>query len=63
MSKPRILLIDIETAPLLSYTWGTWDQNIGLNQIEQDTYILSWAAKWYDGSGVMYKDQRNAKDL
>ncbi len=63
MSKPKILLLDIETAPLLSYTWGTWDQNIGLNQIHTDTCILSWAAKWYGESKVMYKDQRDAKDL
>lgn len=62
---PRILLFDIETAPMLAYTWGIWDQNIGLNQIKEDWFILSWSAKWLDDppSKVMYKDQRHAKDI
>lgn len=43
---PNILILDIETAPLLSYTFGLWDQNIGLDQIESDFFILCWSAKW-----------------
>lgn len=43
---PRILLLDIETAPLQSYHWGLWDQNIGLEQIGTEWSILSFAAKW-----------------
>lgn len=61
--EPRILLIDIETAPLLSYTWDIWDQNIGLNQIKNDTCILSWSAKWLGEDDIMYADQRDAEDI
>lgn len=43
---PRILLIDIETAPNTAYVWGLWDQNIALNQVEQSGYVLCWSAKW-----------------
>lgn len=61
---PKILLLDIETSPLISYTWGIWDQNIGLNQINTDWNILSWGAKWFDlsNSKVIYEDLRG-KDV
>lgn len=61
--KPKVLLFDIETAPILAYTWDIWDQNIALNQIKQDWFVLSWSAKWLDDKKVMYMDQREAKDV
>lgn len=62
---PRILVVDIETSPVLGYFWQLFDQNIALNQIKQDWYILSWAAKWLGDpeEKVMYMDQRNAKNI
>ena len=59
---PKVLVFDIETAPMLSYVWGLWDQNVALNQIENDWYVLSWAAKWLNDppAKMMYADQRNA---
>lgn len=60
LKKPKVLVLDIETSPLISYTWGTFDQNIALNQIHTDWTILSWAAKWLGSPAdeVMYMDQR-----
>ena len=55
---PKILVVDIESAPIVSYTWGLFDQNVGLNQIKQDWYILSWSAKWLGEDKVMYQDLR-----
>lgn len=43
---PKILLVDIETAPNLVHCWGLWQQNISLNQIIKPGYTLCWAAKW-----------------
>lgn len=43
---PRVLLLDIETTPSLVYTWGLFDQNIGLNQVVEPTRMLSFAGKW-----------------
>lgn len=62
--KPKILVFDIETAPLESYHWGLWDQTIGLNQIIKDWTVLSWSAKWLgdDPKKTMYMDTRNEKD-
>jgi uncharacterized protein YprB with RNaseH-like and TPR domain len=61
--RPKVLLFDIETAPLLTYVWGLWENNVGLNQIHTDWYVLSWAAKWLDGDEVMQMDQRNAPNM
>lgn len=60
---PKILLLDIETAPILAYIWSLWDQNVGLNQIKTDWYILSWSAKWLDKKTVYYEDQSKAKNI
>jgi hypothetical protein len=61
--KPRVLVLDIETSPIVSYTWGLFDQNVGLNQIKEDWYVLSFAAKWLGEKEVIYMDQSGAKDI
>ena len=58
---PKILIFDIETSAIVAKVWGLYDQNIGLNQIEQDWYILSFAAKWFNEDKIFYWDQRKAK--
>lgn len=62
---PRVLLFDIETAPILGYVWRLWDQSVAINQIESDWHLLSWAAMWLDADDdqVIYMDQRFAKDI
>lgn len=64
-SAPRVLVFDIETAPIEAYVWGLFDQNIGLEMVKQFTTILSWSAKWLgtDESQVMYRDQRDKKNV
>ena len=42
----KILILDIETAPIRAKVWGIWNQNISIDQIESDWFILTWAAKW-----------------
>lgn len=53
---PKILLLDIETAPAKVYVWGLWNQNIGLNQIIEPGRIISWGAKWLGKKEMMYHD-------
>lgn len=50
----KILTIDIETRPNLAYVWGLWDQNVGLNQIEETGSVISWAAKWHGEKKVYF---------
>lgn len=56
---PRILIYDIETAPILAHVWKLWDNNVGLNQIDSDWYIMSVAAKWLGEDEVFYWDQQD----
>jgi uncharacterized protein YprB with RNaseH-like and TPR domain len=62
---PKVLLFDIETAPIVAHVWTLWENNVGLNQIVADWHVLSWSAKWLgdNASQVMYDDQRNAKNI
>lgn len=54
MNSPKILLLDIETAPIKAYTWGLYDQVISPIQIIENSYILSWAGKWFNHKETMY---------
>jgi len=65
IKQPKVLLFDIETAPILGYVWQLWENNLGLNQIESDWHVLSWSAKWLGSpeKEVMYMDQRNARNI
>ncbi len=55
MTDAKILVLDIETSPILADVWGLWKNNVGLNQIRRDWFMLSWAAKWLDDPHV-YSD-------
>lgn len=51
--KAKILLLDIETAPMKAYVWSRWKQNIYLDQTISEWFMLTWAAKWLDDDEVM----------
>jgi hypothetical protein len=61
--KPKILLLDIETAPSLGFIWGLFDQNVGLNQLKEEWHLLSFACKWLGEKEVFYIDGRNEEEL
>lgn len=52
---PRVLLFDIETSPAISYHWGRWKINVGVSQVIQRPYVITWAAKWL-GSPELLSD-------
>lgn len=60
---PRIGTLDIETFPILAYTWGLWDQNVGLNQIARDWSLMSFSYKWLDNKEVAYFDVSEQEDI
>lgn len=51
--KPRILVLDTENAPALVNVWALWNQNIGINQIVADKYLMCWCAKWWGDDVIM----------
>ena len=58
----KILLLDIETAPNVVYTWGLYNQNIAINQIDRPGYTLCWSAKWLGDDTVHFSSIRKGKD-
>lgn len=42
--KKKVLLFDIETTPLITYTWGVWQQDV--IEIKEEWYMLCFAYKW-----------------
>lgn len=51
MSRPKILLLDIETAPDLVWIWRVYDSNA--IEVERHWYVLSFAYRWLDGPVVV----------
>lgn len=51
-SIPKILLFDIETAPMKAYIWKRWKENISLDQTISEWFIICWSAKWLGSSEV-----------
>lgn len=63
IGSARVLVIDIETAPMLGYVWSLWQQDVAINQIHSDWHVLSYAAKWLGEDKIFYRDQRNEKRI
>lgn len=56
----KTLIIDIETSPIMAKVWDLWKQNVSLDQIEDDWYIMAYAAKWLGDDHVYYDDCRDS---
>ena len=50
----KLLLLDCETAPMVVFAWGLFDQNISHKHIVEDGYTLCYAAKWYGSNDVIF---------
>jgi len=64
---PKILLFDIETAPMKSFLWSIWQKGVQPDQVTNDWFILTWAAKWLFNSktlseGLTGKEARKESD-
>jgi hypothetical protein len=52
-NMPKILIFDIETAPMEVYVWHLWKNVVGPDMVIKDRSILSWSAKWLFESEIM----------
>ena len=52
-SDAKILIFDIETAPMEAYVWSLWPKFIDHGQVIQDWSVLTWSAKWLDNPRIM----------
>ncbi|HEY6019555.1 MAG TPA: ribonuclease H-like domain-containing protein [Candidatus Paceibacterota bacterium] len=46
MDDPKLLVVDIETAPAELYGWGMYNQNFGVEQVKEHPFILMIGYKW-----------------
>lgn len=54
---PRVLYFDIETSPILAYTFSLWKPVIGLEQIVEEPRVLCWSAKWHHDRRIMFDSE------
>lgn len=60
--SPKVLFFDIETAPMMGYIWGLWQQNVdAISQLESDWFIFCWSAKWM-GQDVIFGDRLTSEE-
>ena len=57
----KILLLDIETSPNTAHVWGLWQQNVSINQLQESSYVMCWAAKWLGDKKVMFDSVHQSK--
>ena len=49
--QPKILILDIETSPIIASTWGPkYETNI--IEVIEDSQIICFSAKWYGGKQI-----------
>lgn len=53
--KPRLLKIDVETSPHRGYFWKLFDENISLDQLEEPSRIICFAAQWHGEKAVTFR--------
>jgi hypothetical protein len=63
MVGPKILFLDIETTSILANVYRLFKENISIKHIIDDSFILSWAAKWKHEDTIYYEDIRHTKEL
>ena len=59
MSKMRILVLDIETSPNLTWAWDNqlWQSPIPHYMIIEEARMLCWAAKWVGNKTVYFRHE------
>ena len=50
---PKILIFDIETAPMKAYVWSMWKDSVPLDRVISDWFIICWSAKWLYDNDIM----------
>jgi hypothetical protein len=54
-NSPRILLLDIETAPATAYVWRLFDENVGLDQLISPGRVICFAAQWLGSAKITFR--------
>jgi len=60
-TEPKVLVLDIETAPVLANVWQMWQEVRDTQAVLSDWYIMTWAAKWLGQKDTMSMSMFNTK--
>lgn len=65
MRQPNVLVLDIETAPIIAYLWDLKVNGgyVPFSQVKQDRYIMAVGVKWLGQSKMHYFDQKGLGPL
>jgi len=59
--SPKILLLDIETAPKVAYVWKFWKEHVSPDKVISDGYIMSVSWRWFGEEAVHAIDGRHSE--
>ena len=59
MAKPKILVLDIETAPNLAYVWSFFKTNVAPAMVKDNCTIMCWSAKWVGKDSIYFESAQN----
>lgn len=67
LGGPKILIYDIETSPLVCYSFSLYPERISTDQIIKDWHMISYSAKWLFDEEILSevltpKEMKNADD-
>lgn len=63
-SDPKVLIFDLETAPLIANVYRLWNNKfISHKDLERDFFIYSFSCKWWGENEVFYRDNRSQDDF
>jgi hypothetical protein len=48
----KVLIYDLETAPLLAHIWHPTDDYVAHDRLIHDSFLLTWSAKWHGVKGM-----------
>jgi DNA polymerase elongation subunit (family B) len=57
VTGPKVLAIDIETSPDISYHWRRFDENIAVSQTLVRGGLLCYAAKWHGAKRTEFRSE------
>lgn len=52
----KTLILDIETSPNVAHVWNLYNQNVSLDQLQEPSFTLCWAAKWHQGRSNYWRN-------
>lgn len=61
----KLLMLDIETSPNVVFSWGLFNQNHSIDQIESSSRTICFSAQWLGSKDVMYYglDTHSERDM